>query len=99
MSRMSSACSIPRKVKEAVWERDGGCCILCGSPHASPNAHVVPRSRGGMGVERNIVTLCQECHTALDNGQNRKELYNQVVEYLKEIYPDWDEKELIYRRY
>lgn len=99
MSKMSKACAIPRKVKEAVWERDGGCCILCGSPHASPNAHVVPRSRGGMGVERNIVTLCQECHTALDNGPDRKELYRQVVGYLKVIYPDWDAKELIYRRY
>lgn len=96
---MSKACGIPRAVKESVWARDGGCCILCGSPHASPNAHVVSRAHGGLGVERNIVTLCPECHQEFDQGSDRKKLYEQIEQYLKSIYPDWDKQNLIYRKW
>ena len=99
MSKMSKACAIPRKVKEAVWERDGGCCILCGNPHASPNAHIVPRSRGGMGIEQNIVTLCPDCHRAFDQGTDRRKLYQQVSQYMAEIYPGWNPQNLIYRKW
>ena len=30
MHKMTKATSIPKSVKEAVYERDGGRCILCG---------------------------------------------------------------------
>jgi len=66
-SRRTKALEIPQKVKRAVWKRDGERCILCGSPHAAPEAHYVPRSAGGLGVEENIVTLCRSCHDAYDH--------------------------------
>ena len=47
MHKQTKAVDIPPAVKRAVWERDGRCCVLCGSPFAAPNAHVIPRSQGG----------------------------------------------------
>ena len=35
---------ITPRVKEEVWERDGGRCILCGTSEAAPNAHYIARS-------------------------------------------------------
>lgn len=99
MSRMSKACDIPPKVKAIVWERDGGCCILCGNPHAAPNAHFIPRSHGGLGVPENVVTLCLKCHTRYDQSGQRKPLQARIRQYLMEQYPDWDEEKLIYRKW
>ena len=58
MHKMTKATSIPKSVKEAVYERDGGRCILCGRNNGEPVAHVIRRSQGGKGIEQNIVTLC-----------------------------------------
>lgn len=96
---MSKACGIPRAVKDAVWKRDGGCCILCGSPDAAPNAHIVPRSRGGLGIEENIVTLCPVCHRELDQGLRRGAISQQVEQYMMDIYPGWQKQKLIYRKW
>lgn len=67
-SKRSKACDIPGKVKETVFERDKGCCIVCGRP-GFPNAHYLSRARGGLGIEQNIVTLCPDCHFEYDNGK------------------------------
>lgn len=97
-SKMSKACDIPPRVKRKVWARDGGCCIICGNPSAMPNAHYIPRSQGGLGVDDNVVTLCMRCHHDYDNGGKRKE-YGQIIrDYLAGIYPDWEEEKLIYRK-
>ncbi len=98
MSKRSRACDIPKKVKDAVWERDGHCCIICGSPQAMPNAHFIPRSQGGLGVEENIVTLCLQCHFEYDNGGKRKEHGAFIEGYLRSLYIDWDKSKLIYKK-
>ena len=61
-SKRAKACDISKKVKDRVWERDGGRCIICGSPYAMPNSHYIRRSQGGLGIEENIVTMCLCCH-------------------------------------
>ena len=99
MHKQTRACSIPKAVKDAVWERDNGCCIVCGSPNAAPCAHFIARSHGGLGVPENIVTLCPDCHRAYDQSPAR-EWYKAVIRrYLKSKYPDWDERKLVYRKY
>lgn len=98
ITKRSRACDIPQSVKKIVWERDGGCCIRCGNPQAMPNAHYIPRSQGGLGIEENIVTLCQECHREYDQSSSRPELREYIKNYLKRKYPNWEEKNLIYRR-
>lgn len=100
MSKRTKALDIPPKVKRRVWERDEHCCILCGSPYAMPNAHFIPRGRGGLGItEKNVVTLCIVCHTNYDNGAGREKTEEEIRNYLKSQYPDWDESELYYKKW
>lgn len=96
-SRRAKACDITKQVKEAVFERDNGLCILCGRP-GKPNAHFIPRSSNGLGIEQNIITLCTECHRDFDNTPRRKNLRTVIATYLKCCYPDWDETKLYYRK-
>ncbi len=99
-TRRAKACDIPQKVKEAVWDRDNGCCIVCGSPRAMPNAHYISRAHGGLGTRENIVTLCQACHNRYDNGTGaeREAIAGIIREYLLKKYPGWKEADLIYRK-
>lgn len=99
MHKQTRAVDIPPAVKRAVWERDGQRCVLCSSPSAAPNAHYIPRSQGGLGVEENIVTLCQDCHDRYDNGTGRAYIREELRAYLQEKYPDWNEEGLRYRKY
>ena len=88
---------IPPKVKAEVLARDKW-CVFCGK-QGSPNAHYLPRSKGGLGIEQNILTLCWECHNRYDHTTERQKMMEFFRNYLKDIYPDWDEEELIYRKW
>ena len=96
-SKRTKACDITKKVKDAVWERDGHRCILCGSYQAMPNSHYIKRSQGGLGIEENITTMCLTCHDAFD-GAGRAHLKPKVEKYLRSKYPRWDEINLIYKK-
>ena len=98
-SRRTKALEIPQTVKAKVFERDGGCCVWCGSPAGQPNAHYIPRSRGGLGIEENILTLCwQPCHLNYDQSTERKRMREYFRDYLKSKYPEWDENKLTYKK-
>lgn len=96
-SKRTKALDISPEVKEAVYERDGGRCVLCGRPGA-PNAHFVARSQGGLGIEENVVTLCIECHNRYDNGAFRAQTEAELEAYLRGLYPDWSREKLYYRK-
>ena len=96
-SKRTKALEIPRKVKEKVYERDGGCCVFCGKAGIS-NAHFIARSQSGLGIEENILTLCPECHRQYDQTPRRQEMRNFFKGYLRNIYPDWSEEKLIYKK-
>lgn len=102
-SRQTKACSISPEVHEAVWTRDGGACVYCGRkwPYVFPEAHYISRKRGGLGIPENILTLCRPCHDRFDHGtrEERNEMRDFFREYFKNIYPDWDEKKLVYRKW
>lgn len=55
---------IPREVKNAVWRRDRGCCVECGSKEHLEYDHIIPHSKGGSDTERNIQLLCMKCNRA-----------------------------------
>ena len=38
-----------------------------------PNMHYISRAQGGLGIEENVVTGCQECHHEYDNGAKREQ--------------------------
>ncbi|MDY3993199.1 MAG: HNH endonuclease [Evtepia sp.] len=103
----TDALSIPREVKLRVAKRDSvdgwPCCILCGrpvptsNPLAFSNAHYISRAQGGLGIEKNILTLCWGCHKAYD-GTERNTLRPILRRYLREHYDDWNEEDLIYKK-
>lgn len=98
-TKRAKACDIPKAVKDAVWKRDDGKCIICGSRYAFPNSHFIRRSQGGLGTtEQNIVTMCQRCHSMYDQGIDRKAIEAYTEKYLKSIYPDWDREKLVYKK-
>lgn len=96
-SKRTIALAISAAVKAKVRERDGGSCVLCGK-RGSPEAHYIPRSKSGLGIEQNIVTLCDKCHYRLDQTTQRKELLPIVKEYLDGFYPGFTDEQRVYRK-
>ena len=94
---MSQYTKIPKWVSVAVRDRDNHQCIVCGSPHADPNSHIVWRSQGGRGIPENIVTHCSECHRLYDS--NDKEARKITMDHIMKLYPDWIEEGVTYHRY
>ncbi len=98
MHKRTKACAISKKTKQIVHERDRKCCIFCGAP-GLPEAHVVPRSHGGLGIPQNIVTACRICHDKMDNSTDRQQMLQVAADYLKRFYPDWNEQSLVYDKW
>ena len=98
MHKRTRACAISKKTKQRVYERDMGACIFCGAP-GLPEAHVIPRSQGGLGIEENIVTVCRPCHDKLDNSVQRQQMLQKAAEHLERFYPDWNQKNLVYDKW
>jgi len=53
---------IPENVRIAVWRRDEGRCVRCGSQKNLEYDHIIPVSKGGSNTERNIQILCEKCN-------------------------------------
>lgn len=96
-AQRTKALEIPPEVKEAVYKRDNGACIWC-AKQGQPNAHYIPRSHGGLGIEENTLTLCWDCHLKYDQTTNRGKMREFFKEYLKSKYPEWDETKLTYKK-
>ena len=96
-AKRTKALEIPPKVKEKVLDRDE-CCVWCGK-QGQPNAHYIARSQGGLGIEENILTLCYDCHRRYDQSTERQKMREFFKEYLKTKYSEWNEENLIYKKY
>ena len=106
-SKRSKSTDIPMSVKKKVFERDNGCCVVCGNNYnVMPNAHYIPRSKGGLGIKENIVTLCTEltpnkCHRKYDFGtkEQQEKIHDSIKKYLQSKYENWDEDKLVYKKW
>jgi len=54
--------TIPSTVRTAVWNRDGGQCVRCGSRERLEFDHIIPLALGGSNTARNIELLCETCN-------------------------------------
>lgn len=98
-SKRAQALAISPETKRIVFERDGGFCIWCGR-WGIPEAHYIRRSKGGLGIPENILTLCRPCHDRFDHGsrEDREKMKVYFRFYLKSLYPEWDENNLTYKK-
>ena len=98
MQKRTKALAITTKVKAAVFERDGGRCVICGKI-GSPEAHYIARSQSGLGIEQNIVTLCRDCHRDYDNSYKRP-FYREIIkEHLDTHYPNFSDEDRVYKKW
>lgn len=58
---------IPQDVMDAVWNRDSGRCIKCGSQENLEFDHIIPFSKGGATSYRNVQLLCKKCNNEKSN--------------------------------
>lgn len=111
MSKRSKACEFPKKVRERIMERDGGCIFCkmryCLDPDPVPSPkryqimHYVSRAHGGLGIEQNGAVGCQWHHEMMDNGNKgrREEMLSLMKDYLKLNYAYWEEENLKYNKW
>ena len=55
---------LPAAVRREVMDRDGHCCVVCGSEGPLHIDHVHPVSRGGGDEVDNLQVLCARCNVS-----------------------------------
>ena len=55
---------VSEKTKKEVKDRDGGCCLVCGSKRHLEVDHRIALMNGGDNSKDNLGTLCDSCHNA-----------------------------------
>lgn len=112
-SKQSKAREFTPKARKEIQERDQGQCIFCRMGYRMDGAgwldlnvksimHYIPRSRNGLGIPENGAVGCQWHHDMMDhcaNHGNRKEMLALFAGYLRSKYPEWNEKNLIYKKW
>lgn len=63
---------LPFEARRAVWHRDGGRCVICGSKNYLTFGHVIPANRGGStfrgsNCETNLRLKCRTCNYSKGN--------------------------------
>ena len=99
--KLTKYTEIPLKIKKEVWERDNHKCIFCGKevPLFNANSHYIKRSQLGLGITKNIMTNCDECHENFDDSILRKNMIPKAQKYFNSKYKDWNEEELVYKKW
>lgn len=64
---------VPRSVRLECYERDGGCCRVCGRWVETPGLHhIIFRGQGGLDLPSNLVTIGwtpgHDCHLPYAHG-------------------------------
>lgn len=112
MGKRKKSLDFTKKEREKILKRDKESCIFCRDGYYMNSTtelgygikdimHYIPKSSGGLGIEQNGVIGCRYHHSLLDNGNKglRGEMLERMKVYLKALYPDWSEENLVYKKY
>lgn len=112
MKKITRKLDFSQRMRDIIKERDRGCIFCqmnyhleeCTETYQRSNfqiMHYIPRSRMGLGIDRNGAIGCIFHHMMYDNGNKgrRAEMQELFREYLMSCYPDWNEEDLIYKKY
>ena len=61
-ARIANSRHIPRSIRQAVWDRDGGKCVCCTTKRNLNFDHIQPVALGGESNEKNLRLLCFQCN-------------------------------------
>lgn len=111
-SKRSKALEISKEVKEKVWARQRGRSLF--APYLPITVeecccHYIGRGQGGLGIEENIFGCYQRSwlneHYWFDGQEKpkgnltREEMRIVVANHMRMNYRNWNEKDLVYRKY
>lgn len=112
MTKRTQALQFDTKTKYEVWKRDHGSCIFCRINYhmqctdvfelgVMDIMHFIPKSSGGMGIEKNGAVGCRYHHHLLDNGSQglRMEMLAIFENHLRDHYKNWNSDDLLYKKY
>ena len=75
------------ELNEAIHERDGHRCIICGAyVHIGEKFHHEPPGIGKSDEIEKGVLLCYTCHQERHFGSMSREIKQRAVEYLERLY-------------
>ena len=106
MNKRTKALSITWATKKKVYERQHGMSLFSNKPISINECccHYIPRSKGGLGIEENIVGMTPQEHMIFDNnliGSHKEESDRMRIRarnHLMEHYEDWKEEKLIWKK-
>lgn len=75
--------------RKQAFERDNGCCVICGSSWGLQCHHIVFRSQGGLSDLRNLACLCMQCHNQA-HGVFAKEIRKHLLEEVGKRTDDYE---------
>ncbi len=55
---------VSKELRQAVFDRDGGRCLKCGTNEGLSLDHIKPLADGGTNEECNLQTLCKSCNSS-----------------------------------
>lgn len=110
MHKRTKATKFSKATIQRIFERDED-CVFCKLGYSIEGAssyelqiydpvHIVNKSQGGLGIEENGVKGCRYHHHLLDNGNQglRQQMKGDLKIYMKSLYHDWNEKNLVYEK-
>jgi predicted nucleic acid-binding Zn ribbon protein len=76
---------MPKKLRDAILERDGYKCYICGKTTELHVHHIIRRSQGGEHKPENLITLCSSCHRTIESCSEEVAVLKCVKRALKNI--------------
>lgn len=100
------------ETRRIIYYRDNETCIFCKigfhmeckDPmlyQIKDIMHYINKSQGGLGIQQNGALGCRYHHSLLDNGNKelRPAMLAVFKEHLRQQYPNWNEKALVYNKW